>query len=45
MRAKIQEIAEEMKDRNAGLTADKAVLKRLEEAQKKINMSRKILEG
>ena len=42
---KIQEIAEELKDRNAGLTADKAVLKRLEEAQKKIKMSRKILGG
>ena len=42
---KIQEIAEDLKDRNAGLTADQAVLKRLKEAQKKINMSRQILGG
>ena len=42
---KIQEIAEDLKDRNAGLTADQAVLKRLKEAQKKIKSSREILGG
>ena len=41
----IQDIAEELKDRNAGLDANDAVIKRLEEAKKKIRSSKEILGG
>jgi len=41
----IYEIAEELKARNAGLDEKNAVIKRLEEARKKISSSKEILSG